>query len=116
MRFMPAALAAAAVLVPGLAQAADYAPMSCAKAESAADKTVCGNYPLGQLEARMATLYAVATSLVAMGQRGDMLGAQRDFLQERENCGADVGCLTAKYDARIADLDGAIAAIAARGA
>lgn len=67
MRFMPAALAAAAVLVPGLAHAADYAPMSCAKAESAAEKTVCGNYALGQLEARMATLYAVATSLVAMG-------------------------------------------------
>lgn len=44
-----------------------------------------------------------------------MLGAQRDFLQERENCGSDVACLTAKYDARIAELNGTIAAIAARG-
>ena len=42
----------------------------------------------------MATLYAVATSLVAMGQRGDMQGAQRDWLQTRENCGDRVGCLT----------------------
>jgi uncharacterized protein len=98
-----------------LAQAADYAPMNCAKAKSPAEKTVCGNYALGQLEARMATLYAVATSLVAMGQRGDMQGAQRDFLQERENCGADVNCLTRKYDARIAGLNGTIATIASRG-
>lgn len=115
MRFRLAAAAAAALLVPGVVHAGDYATMNCAKAESAAEKTVCGNYALGQLEARMATLYAVATSLVAMGQRGDMLEAQRDFLQERENCGADVGCLTQKYDARIADLDGTIAAIASRG-
>jgi uncharacterized protein len=49
--------------------------MNCAKAKSAAEKTVCGNYVLGQLEARMATLCAVATSLVAMGQRGDMQGS-----------------------------------------
>ncbi len=78
---------AALTIAPGSAQAGDYAPLNCAKAKSAAEKTVCGNYALGQLEARMATLYAVATSLVAMGQRGDMQGAQRDWLQERENCG-----------------------------
>jgi uncharacterized protein len=63
----------------------------------------------------MATLYAVATSLVAMGQRGDMLGAQRDFLQERENCGTRVACLTEKYDARIRALNGVIDGIASRG-
>ena len=115
MRCLFAALAAAVLLVPGAASAADYAPMNCAKAKSAAEKTICKDYALGQLEARMATLYAVATSLVAMGQRGDMQGAQRDFLQERENCGADAACIRKKYDARIADLQGTIDAIAARG-
>ena len=115
MRCLFAALAAAMLLAPGAAGAADYAPMNCAKAKSAAEKTICKDYGLGQLEARMATLYAVATSLVAMGQRGDMQGAQRDFLQERENCGADAACIRKKYDARIADLQGTIDAIAARG-
>jgi uncharacterized protein len=115
MRCLFAALAAAMLLAPGGAGAADYAPMNCAEAKSAAEKTVCKDYGLGQLEARMATLYAVATSLVAMGQRGDMQGAQRDFLQERENCGADAACIRKKYDARIADLQGTIDAIAARG-
>ena len=115
MRCLFAALAAAALLAPGAAVAGDYAPMSCAKAKSAAEKTICKDYGLGQLEARMATLYAVATSLVAMGQRGDMQGAQRDFLQERENCGADAACITKKYNARIADLQGTINQIASRG-
>ena len=115
MRCLFAALSAAVLLAPGAAGAADYAPMNCAKAKSAAERTVCKDYGLGQLEARMATLYAVATSLVAMGQRGDMQGAQRDFLQERENCGANVSCIRQKYDARIADLQGTIDQIASRG-
>src|SRR5690349_12626014 len=102
MRLVLAAVAAASVFAASQAHAGEYAPISCAHAKSPAEKTVCSNYALGQLEARMATLYAVATSLVAMGQRGDMQGAQRDFLQERENCGANVGCLTHKYEARIA--------------
>lgn len=115
MRCLFAALSVAVLLAPGTAGAADYAPMNCAKAKSAAEKTICKDYGLGQLEARMATLYGIATSLVAMGQRGDMQGAQRDFLQERENCGADAPCIRQKYDARIADLLGTIDAIASRG-
>lgn len=115
MRWLLVALTAAVLLAPSLAGAADYAPMDCAKAKSAAEVTVCKNYALGQAEARMATLYAVATSLVAMGQRGDMQGAQRDWLQTRENCGDRVACLTTAYAMRIKDLNATIAAIAARG-
>ena len=115
MRWQFAAFLAAGLLAPCAAGASEYAPLNCSKAKSAAEKTICKSYALGQAEARMATLYAVATSLVAMGQRGDMQGAQRDWLQERENCGARVGCLTEKYDARIRDLNGAIAGIASRG-
>ena len=115
MRCLFAAVLVAMLFAPISASAGDYAPMNCAKAKSAAEKTVCGNYALGQLEARMATLYAVATSLVAMGQRGDMQGAQRDWLQERENCGDRVACLTERYDARIRDLNGTIEGIASRG-
>ena len=115
MRCLFAAVLAAILFAPVPASAGDYAPMNCAKAKSAAEKTVCGNYALGQLEARMATLYAVATSLVAMGQRGDMQGAQRDWLQERENCVDRVGCLTERYDARIRDLNSTIEGIASRG-
>ena len=115
MRCLLAALMAAFLLAPGLANAGEYAPLDCGKAKSPAEKTICGSYALGQDEARMATLYAIATSLVAMGLRGDMQGAQRDWLQTRENCGDRVGCLKTAYAMRIKELSGVIAAIASRG-
>jgi len=97
------------------AVAADYAPLDCTKAKSAAEITICRTYALGQAEARMATLYSVATSLVAMGQRGDIGDAQTEFLKTRNACGRGVGCLTKTYSARIDQLNKVIAAIASRG-
>jgi uncharacterized protein len=75
-RLLCAAILASAMGLPGAAFAADYAPINCAKATSAADVTICKTYSLGQAEARMATLYGIAMSLVAMGQRGDIGDAQ----------------------------------------
>ena len=115
MRLTFAGCFAAILLAPHLAQAAEYAPLNCAKAASAAEMTICTSYELGQDEARMATLYAVATSLVAMGQRGDIQDAQRTWLQEREACGGRIPCLKEKYDARIRELSGVIDGIASRG-
>jgi uncharacterized protein len=63
----------------------------------------------------MATLYGVATSLVAMGQRGDIGDAQTKFLKTRNACGQDVHCLTKAYSTRIDQLNKVIAAIASRG-
>jgi uncharacterized protein len=60
-----------------LGQTASYAPLNCSKASIPAEKTICGTYELGQDEARLATLYGLLTSLVAMGQRGDIIDAQR---------------------------------------
>ena len=71
---------------------------------SSTEKTICGNYELGQFEARMATLYQWSTSFVGMGQRGDMQDAQRAFIKQREACGTDIGCLRRVYEARIAQL------------
>ena len=111
-----AVLCAAALLFANLpARAADYAPLNCAAAQSVSDKAICGNYGLGQLEARMATLYQWGTSVVAMGQRGDMQDAQRAFIREREGCGADAGCLRRVYDARIAQLQVVMERVRERG-
>ncbi len=100
---------------PCLALAADFVPLDCAKAQSAAEMTICKTYALGQSEARMATLYGVATALVAMGQRGDIRDAQAEFLKTREACGRNVACLTKVYSGRIAQLNKVIAEIASRG-
>lgn len=104
-----------AALFPCVASAADYAPLDCAKTKSPAEKTICKSYVLGQAEARMATLFGITTSLVAMGQRGDIQDAQAEFLKTRDACGRDGACLTKVYKARIAQLDKVIAEIASRG-
>ena len=116
MKHLPvAAIGLALVGNPCRAVAADYAPLDCAKAKSAAEITICKTYSLGQAEARMATLYAVATSLVMMGRRGDIRDAQAEFLKAREACGRHVACLTGLYSSHIAQLNSVIAEIASRG-
>ena len=97
------------------ASAADYAPLDCRQANDPALSAICSNYSLGQAEARMATLYGVATSLVAMGQRGELVDTQRDWLGERDRCGDDTGCLHEVYARRIRHLNRVIEDIASRG-
>jgi uncharacterized protein len=97
------------------ARAADYAPIDCAKASSSAERTICRSYSLGQAEARMATLFGVVTSLVAMGQRADIGDAQRTWLKERNACGDDGACIARAYRSRITALSAALDAIASDG-
>ncbi|MGD9921841.1 MAG: lysozyme inhibitor LprI family protein [Pseudorhodoplanes sp.] len=94
---------------------AGYSPLNCAAARSPTEMAICGNYRLGQLEARMATLYEWSTGFVGMGQRGDLQDAQRAFIRQRESCGSDVGCLTRVYDARIAELQAVMERVRERG-
>ena len=97
------------------ARAADYAPIDCAKASSSAERTICRSYSLGQADARMATLFGVVTSLVAMGQRADIGDAQRTWLKERNACGDDHACIARAYQSRIAALSATLDAIASHG-
>ncbi|HVJ76928.1 MAG TPA: lysozyme inhibitor LprI family protein [Hyphomicrobium sp.] len=113
-KLFPIILLMAAVASPS-AHAGTYAPIDCGKASTPAERTICRNYDLGQMEARMATLFAVSTSLVAMGQRGNIQDAQRAWLSRRDACGSDIVCLTKAYDRRIGELNDVMAAIASRG-
>ncbi|WP_425989201.1 lysozyme inhibitor LprI family protein [Afipia sp. DC4300-2b1] len=97
------------------ANAADYSPLDCKKASSAAERTICSDYGLGQSEARVATLYGLTTSLVAMGQRGTIQDDQRAFLRQRDACGANAGCLRAAYAARDKQLEAVMQSIQQRG-
>ena len=97
------------------ASAADYAPLDCRRANAPALSAICGTYSLGQAEARMATLFGIATSLVAMGQRGDLVDTQRHWLAERDRCGDDTDCLHDAYARRIRQLNAVIEDIASRG-
>jgi len=97
------------------AGAAVYAPLNCAKAQSPSETTICKSYALGQDEARMATLYALTTALVAMGQRGEIRDQQQAFLMRREACGTDAGCIRNVYAQRIEHLNAVMSGIISRG-
>ena len=97
------------------AEAADYAPLDCAKAGSSTERTICSDYGLGQQEARVATLFEVTTSLVAMGQRGEIQDQQRAFLKERDACKANISCLRNAYQTRDKQLEAILAQIRQRG-
>ncbi|HVG50188.1 MAG TPA: hypothetical protein VM867_00985 [Xanthobacteraceae bacterium] len=94
---------------------ADYAPLNCAKAGTVTERVICTNYELGQAEARVATLYDWSTAFVAMGQRGDIADAQREFLKTRGACKANIRCLRNAYDARIKELDAVMTRIKEKG-
>ncbi len=115
MRCLFAALAIAALLAPHAPSVGDYAPLNCDKAKSLAERTICKSYDLGQDEARMATLFAISTSLVGMGRRGDMEDAQRKWLKSRDACGKKIACLGKAYDARIGELKAVVDSVISRG-
>jgi len=82
---------------------------------TAAETTVCKTYALGQDEARLATLFGVLTSLVAMGQRADLIDAQRKWISVREACASNTECLSQAYRTRINELSQTLDDLAKRG-
>jgi uncharacterized protein len=113
--FAASVIVAAAFACAAPAAASQYAPLNCKHATSASERTICSNYMLGQQEARMATLFSVATGLVPMGRRGNIEDSQRKWLKRRAACGKRVDCLTRAYDARIRELNDVISDVASRG-
>jgi uncharacterized protein len=63
----------------------------------------------------MATLFGIANSLVAMGQRADIEDSQRQWLNTRNSCGKDTACLSRSYQSRIETLSTLVGSIAVRG-
>jgi uncharacterized protein len=108
-------LVLALLVGPTSVRAADYAPINCGKTSSPTERTICRSYPLGQAEARMATLFGVVNSLVAMGQRGDIGDAQRKWLKDRNACGDDTTCLARAYQSRIDALSAVLDTVASHG-
>src|ERR1700759_1686581 len=108
LSILSALLIGLAGALPGRGHAGSYQPMDCARASTAAQTAICKSYALGQDEARQATLFDVLASFVAMGQRADLIDAQRRWIETRDACGADVKCLSAAYKTQIEQLSQAL--------
>lgn len=114
--FSRAALAAALLATSGLAAGpASAASFSCSGVSAADETAICGDCDLAQLDVKMATLYGVATKLVAMGQRGIIEDEQRAWLRQRSQCGGDKACLRTAYQTRIRQIETALDDIYSRG-
>jgi uncharacterized protein YecT (DUF1311 family) len=105
----------ATALLARSADAAEYAPLACARATTDTERTICADYHLGQAEARMATLFEWTTSLVAMGQRGSIQDDQHAFIARRAACKRNVDCIRGAYEERIKQLEAVMAQIQAKG-
>lgn len=84
------------------AQAASY---DCTRAETAAEIAVCANPGLNRLDEEMATLYRSMLNQLPLRQADRVRQDQRSWLTARNSCGADVRCLRARYQERIARLN-----------
>jgi uncharacterized protein len=88
-----------------LATPAQAASFDCGRARAADEVTVCRTPSLSALDSEMGGLwYAYSKVPMLMGGSGDRAGDARAFLDRRHACGANVGCLTTAYRARIAAL------------
>tara|TARA_R110002020_G_scaffold36894_51_gene111094 strand:- start:400 stop:750 length:351 start_codon:yes stop_codon:yes gene_type:complete len=100
----------AALAAPAAAQS-----FSCAKASQPDEKAVCDSRELANLDVKNATLYQVATSLVAMGERGNLQDQETAFLKTRAACGSSVSCIAAAYRANIAAIQSVLDGIYKNG-
>ena len=111
-------LAAVALLAGMPAAAMAEAPggfTDCAKAATADEKAICASIELVQEDARMVTMFKIATSFVGMGERGAIDDAQVAWLAMRRACRADAACLHDVYGVRVRQLQKALDDIKSRG-
>jgi uncharacterized protein len=79
------------------------ASFDCAKASSIVEQTICNNKELSEIDIKLSTLYRSALSQTS--QQNSIRAAQRSWLAERNNCGAELFCLKNSYNLRINQLE-----------
>jgi uncharacterized protein len=82
--------------------AANAASFDCKKASIAAERTICSNANLSRLDARTAGMYfTILGSDVPASTLGQVKTSQRQFLDTRNACGANVDCLVDAYTSQM---------------
>jgi uncharacterized protein len=95
---------AAAAFLTVTATGTNAASFDCEKAGTADEKAICDNRALNDADVKMSTMFDLAVTMVAMGERDSLRAQQAKWLETRSACKADVACLKTAYDLRITDL------------
>ena len=82
------------------AQIAAAIPIDCSKASTANERAICADPFLLQTDARLDTLYDIASRLVSPREHDSLVETQRAWVREREQCGTDKNCMRAAYARR----------------
>lgn len=109
-RLLPALFVVTLLCVP-----ASAASFDCKTAQATDEQAICSSLYLNDLDVRLATLYEVATRLVAMGQRGVLQDEQREFLKARAACKFNRICIGNAYKDRIAQIEAVLQSVYSRG-
>jgi uncharacterized protein len=95
-----------------LGSPASAASFDCTKPDLAADeKAICDNRTLNDQDVKMVTTFDILTQLMAMGARDTLRDEQSKWLKRRQECAADVACLTGAYQERMKKLGEAFQSI-----
>ena len=101
-------LAAAMGLVTALALSAatpaSAASFACKGKLNKAERTICKNSRLSQLDSKMSGEYFFQLGQLSGRERRQLRNDQRSWLRARNRCGRSVGCLKRKYQSRIEEL------------
>ena len=92
-------LGAALAALPSAAAAAGF---DCAKAATPAEKAICADHALGELDEKLAAAFRFA--LANASDKDAVKNAQKAWLKRRDAC-ADAACLRQAYDARLDELE-----------
>lgn len=86
------------------AQASGRASFDCARATTPAERAICESPALAQLDGETAASYAAAFAGLSAQDQSKLTAEERAWLQQRNRCGADSGCLAQSMTARLALL------------
>lgn len=99
-----AALGASATIGHATGSYADGPSYSCNGRLTLTERAICHDPHLSELDRTMARYYYIKRDRSAPQHRRGLQRAQRIWLQWRDTCGADRGCLSRRYEQRIIDL------------
>ena len=104
-----------ASLLAASAQIAAAVPIDCSKAASKNERAICADPFLLQTDARLDTLYDIASRLVSPAEHDSLVDTQRAWLKGRDQCGTDKNCMRAAYAKRAAVFEAILQRAQARG-
>jgi uncharacterized protein YecT (DUF1311 family) len=99
----PAPKAKAPQPAPASPRQASSPSFACRYAKTSSEKRVCGSAGLASKDRQMASIYYAAMARADPGTRQHLRRSRDAFLARRERCGSD-DCVTAAYNARIAEI------------